>query len=153
MIRIDICYIACRMGTQTLAPNIPGFQVLKRCIQYMDSHPHKHIFNPSGSNYELNTIRLTSSGNQVEGYTIHNFLEFYQYADHDIIISIRRLVSGIVHTLTEVTFCWKVYIPLYVASESTDGEIIFMYNYINNTKSIQSYMKSLALNTCAPIVY
>ena len=29
------CYTDCRMATQTVAPNINGFQGLKRCIQYI----------------------------------------------------------------------------------------------------------------------
>ena len=44
MIRIDICYIACRMGTQTVAPTLPGFQGIKCCIQYLASNPQKPIF-------------------------------------------------------------------------------------------------------------
>ena len=44
MIRIDIFYIAFHRGTQTVAPTLPGFQVLDICIQYLDSQPHKHIF-------------------------------------------------------------------------------------------------------------
>ena len=49
MIIIDIFYTACHLGNQTVAPTFPGFQGLKRCIQYMDSHPHKPIFYPSNS--------------------------------------------------------------------------------------------------------
>ena len=44
MSRIDIYYTACRLETQTVAPTIPYFQGIKRCIQYMDIHPHKPIF-------------------------------------------------------------------------------------------------------------
>ena len=51
MIRIDICYTDCRLATQTVAPNLPFFQGIKRCIQYLDSHPHKPIFYPSNFYY------------------------------------------------------------------------------------------------------
>ena len=47
MSRIDLCYAACRLATQTVAPTLPGFQGIKRCVQYLDSHPHKPIFYPS----------------------------------------------------------------------------------------------------------
>ena len=59
MSRIDICYTSFRMATQNVAPMIPGFQSIKRCIQYMASHPHKTIFYPSNSYNGLNFIRLT----------------------------------------------------------------------------------------------
>ena len=51
------------------------------------------------------------------------FLECYQDEDHDKILNIRRPVSGIIHTMLDVAVCWKVYIQIYIASESTDGEI------------------------------
>ena len=38
---IDICYTSFYLDTQTVSPNLPGFQVLKRCIKYMASQPHK----------------------------------------------------------------------------------------------------------------
>ena len=41
MSRIEICYATCRLANQTVAPNLPGFQGIKRCAQYLDSHPHK----------------------------------------------------------------------------------------------------------------
>ena len=44
MSRIYIYYTACCLETQTVAPTIPDFQGIKRCIQYMDIHPHKTIF-------------------------------------------------------------------------------------------------------------
>ena len=44
MSRIDICYATCRLETQTVAPTLHGFQVIKRCVQYLASHPHKPIF-------------------------------------------------------------------------------------------------------------
>ena len=44
MSRIDICYTACGLGTQTVSPTLPSFQGIKRCIKYMASHPNKPIF-------------------------------------------------------------------------------------------------------------
>ena len=43
MSRIGICYSTCNLATQNVAPTLPGFQVIKLCVQYMDSHPHKPI--------------------------------------------------------------------------------------------------------------
>ena len=63
---IYICYTAWHLSTQTVAPTLPGFQCIKRCIKYLASHPHKPIFYPSGSYDGSNVIRLTCSGNQVE---------------------------------------------------------------------------------------
>ena len=42
--RIAICYTTCNISTQTVAPTLPGFQGIKCCVQYLDSHPHKPIF-------------------------------------------------------------------------------------------------------------
>ena len=88
--RIDICYATCSLDTQTVAPNLPGFQGIKRCVQYMDSHPHKPIIYPSNSYDESNAISLTWSGNQVEDYTTKNCLECHQDADHVRILNRRR---------------------------------------------------------------
>ena len=46
---IDVCYATCCLGTQTVAPTLPGFQGIKRCVQFLASHPHKPIFYPSNS--------------------------------------------------------------------------------------------------------
>ena len=108
MSRLDICYTACSLETQTVAPTINFFQGIKLFIQYMDSHPHKSIFYYSNYYDGLNVIRLTWIGNQVEDYTTHIFLECQQYADHAIIINRRRSVSGIIHTLLGVSVLWKV---------------------------------------------
>ena len=51
MSRIGICYSICRLATQTLAPNLPDFQVIKRFVQYLTSHSHKPIFYPSNYYY------------------------------------------------------------------------------------------------------
>ena len=101
MIRIDLCYLTCRLATQTVAPNLPFFQGIKRCVQYLASHPHKPIFYPSDSYDGLNVIRITWSGNQVEDHIDHNVLEYHQYSDHVRIINIRRSVLGIIHN-----FAW-----------------------------------------------
>ena len=82
MIRIDICYTAWRLSNKTVAPNLSGFQGLKHCIQYLASHPHKTIFYHYNSYDDLNVIRLTQSGNQVEEYTTQNCLKWHQYEDH-----------------------------------------------------------------------
>ena len=66
IIRIGIFYTACCLGTQNVAPTLPGFQGLKCYIQYLDSHPLKPIFYPSNYYDVSNVIRLTWSGNQVE---------------------------------------------------------------------------------------
>ena len=49
MSRIYLCYATCHIATQTVAPTLPGFQVIKRCVQYRASHPHKPIFYPYNS--------------------------------------------------------------------------------------------------------
>ena len=121
MRRIDICYTACNPGTQTVAPTIPGFQGIRHCIQYMTSHPNTAMFHPSNSHDGSNVIRLTWSGNQVEEYTTQNFLEYHQDANHPIILNRRRSVSGIINNLLGVAVCCKVYIQIFVASDSTDG--------------------------------
>ena len=75
MSRIGIFYTAFRLGTQTVSPTLPVFQGIKRCIQYIASHPHKPIFYTSNSYDGSNATRLTWSGTQVEDYTTQNFLE------------------------------------------------------------------------------
>ena len=45
--RIDICYATCILATQTVSPTLPGFQDIKRCVQYLASQSHKLIFSPS----------------------------------------------------------------------------------------------------------
>ena len=102
MSRIDICYATCRLAIHTVAPTLPGFQGIKRCVQYLAYHLHKLIFYPSNSYGGLNVIRLTCSGNQVEEHTTHNCLECHQDTDHAIILNRRRSVSGIIHTLLSV---------------------------------------------------
>ena len=47
MSRIYTCYVSCRLATQTMEPTLTGFQGIKRCVQYMASHPHKIILDPS----------------------------------------------------------------------------------------------------------
>ena len=106
-----------------MAPNLTGFQGIKRYVQYLASYPHKPIFYPSNYHDGSNIIRTTWSGNQVEDCTTHNCLELYQDVDHARIFNIRRSVSGIVHPLLGVSVCWKVQIQLSVSSDSTDGEI------------------------------
>ena len=45
----EICYAICHIETQTVAPTLPGFQGINRCVQYWDSHPHKPICYTSDS--------------------------------------------------------------------------------------------------------
>ena len=49
MSRIILCYETCCLATQTVASTLPGFQGIKRCVEYLASHPHKTIFYPSNS--------------------------------------------------------------------------------------------------------
>ena len=72
MSRIDLCYATCRLANQNVAPTLSGFQGIKRCVQYLVSHPHKPIFYPSHSYDGSNVIRLTWIGNQVEYHTTQN---------------------------------------------------------------------------------
>ena len=71
---IDLCYSTCRLAIQTVATTLPAFQGIKRCVQYMASHPHKTIFYPSNSYDGSNFISITWSVNQVEYHTTHNCL-------------------------------------------------------------------------------
>ena len=121
MSRIEFFYATCHLATQTVAPTLPGFRGINCCVQYMASHRHKPIFYPSNYYDVSNVISLTRSGDQVEDYTTHNFLECHQYADHAININIRRSVSGILHTLLGVSVYLKVQIQPYISSEYTDG--------------------------------
>ena len=102
MSRIDICCATCHIYTQTVSPTLPGFQGIKRCVQYLYSHLHKPIFYPYNYYDGSNFIRIIWSGNQVEDYTTQNCLECHQYADHAIIVKIRQSVSCIIHTLLGV---------------------------------------------------
>ena len=121
MSRIDIYYSTCRLATQTVEPTLPGFQVIKLCVQYIASPPHKPISYPSNTYNGSNVIRLTLIGNQVEYHTTHNCLGCHQDADHAIIFNRRWSVSYIIHTLLGVDFCWKLQIQPAIESDSTDG--------------------------------
>ena len=121
MSRIDLCYATCHIATQTVTPTLPGFQGIKRCVQYMDRYPHKPIFYLYNSYDGSNVIRLTWSGNQVEDHTTQNCLEYTQDADHAIILNRRRSVSGIIHTLLGVAVFWKVKIQPDISFDSTYG--------------------------------
>ena len=74
MIIIYLFYATCRLATQTVAPTLPGFQGIKRCVQYMASHSHKPIFYPSRYYDGSNVIGFTWSGNQVEDHRTQNCL-------------------------------------------------------------------------------
>ena len=107
------------MINQTVTPTIPGFQGIKLCIQYLSSHPHKPIFCTSNSYDGSNVIRLTWSGNKVEYYTTHNYLECHQDTDHYRIINRRRSVSAIIYTLVGVDVFWKVHIQPDISFDAT----------------------------------
>ena len=64
--RINIYYTDYRLETQTVTHTLPGFQGLKRYIQYISSHPHKTIFYPYNYYKGANFIIFTWIGNQVE---------------------------------------------------------------------------------------
>ena len=64
MSRIDLFYATYHLATQNVAPTLPVFQGIKRCVQYLASHPHKPIFYPSNYHDGSNVIRLAWSGNQ-----------------------------------------------------------------------------------------
>ena len=134
MSRTDLYYATCCLATQTVAPTLPGFQGIKRCVQYLASHPHKPILYPSNSYDGSNFIRITWSGDQVEDHTTHNCLEYHQDADHATIINRRRSVPGIIHNLIGFSICWKVQIQPAIESDFTDGEIICIYKAVNKTK-------------------
>ena len=52
-----------------MAPTLPGFQGLKRCIQYLDSNPHKSIFYVYYFYDGSYAIRTAQSGYQIKDYT------------------------------------------------------------------------------------
>ena len=87
--RIDICYKYCRLWNQNVAPTLPVFQDIKKCIQYLARHTHKLIFNPYNYYDGLNVTQLTWNENQVEDYMNQNSFEYHQNADHVKIINRR----------------------------------------------------------------
>ena len=99
---IDFFYATCRLATQTVAPNIPGFQGINQCVKYRARRSHKPTFYLSNYYDESNSIRIIFSGNQVKDYITQNCLEYHQNADSASIINIRWSVSGIIHTLIGV---------------------------------------------------
>ena len=137
MRRIVICYTAWLLITQTAAPTIPGLQGLKRCIQYLSIHPHRPIFNPSSSYYVSNFIRLTWIWNQVEDYTTNNFLEFHQDSDNDIILNMRRSVSGIINTILGVKVFWK----------KNPNQLYYLTPLIEKVYACKSIMKNIQVLT------
>ena len=45
------CFKACFIAIHTVAPTLNSFQFIKHCVQYLDIHPHKHIFYTYNSHY------------------------------------------------------------------------------------------------------
>ena len=123
---VELFYQTCCLATQTVASTLPGFQGIKRCVQYLSSHPHKPIFYPSNSNDGSNFIKFNWSRNQVEDHTTQNVLECHQDADHYITLNRRRSVSSIIHTLLGIAVFCKLQIQPSISSDSSDGEIICM---------------------------
>ena len=142
MSRIDLFYATYHLATQTVAPNIPGFQGIKLRVQYLDIQPHKPIFYPSNSYDGSNVIMITWSGNQVEDHTTQNGLECHQDANHARITNRRRSVLGIIHTILGVDVCSKLQIQPAIASEFTEGEIRCMYKDVKKNKVIRGYMET-----------
>ena len=44
MSRIDLFNATCCLATQTVAPALPGFQGIKRCVQYLASRPYIELY-------------------------------------------------------------------------------------------------------------
>ena len=145
-------YSTFRLAKQTLEPTLNDLQYIKRCIQYMDIHPHKNICYPSNSYDGSNVIILTWSGNQVKYCQTQNCLEYHEDADHPRIINIIRSVSGIIPTLLGVAIFWKVHIQPDIASDSTAGEIRCIHKDVKKKKAIRIYTEALALHNGVPIV-
>lgn len=103
-----------------MSHTLTGFQVIKKCIKYLDIHPHKPISYPSGSKI----TRLIWGGNKAEEYTTQTFLEFHLYADHTLILNIKRPLLEIIHTIIGIKVCCKLQIQPAASSDSTAGEII-----------------------------
>ena len=66
MSRTVICYKTLHLSNQTVAPNLPVFQGIKRCVQYFDIQQRKPIFYRFNYYDGSNVIRLTWSGNKLE---------------------------------------------------------------------------------------
>ena len=103
-----------------MVPALPGFQFIKRCIQYLDCRPHNHIFCLFNSYDGSNVIRLAWSGNQAEYYTVHTFIETFKDADHARIITRIWSVLGINKNILGFALFWKIHIQPAVSSDSTD---------------------------------
>ena len=74
MSTLEIGYITCILITQTMASNLPGFQGIKLCAQYLSSQPHGIIFYPSNYYGGSNVIIFTWTENIIEDYTNQNCL-------------------------------------------------------------------------------
>ena len=73
--------------------------------------------------------------------------------DHTRVINRIRSVSDIIHTLLCVVVWQKVQIHPDVASNSNNGESIYIYKSVKKPKSIRRYTESLSLYTSVPIVH
>ena len=135
-----------------MAHNLPVFQGLKRCIQYLDSHPHKPILYICNYYDGSNVLIIIWSGNQVEDCTTRNCLECFQDLYHARILNIRRSFSVFIHAQIRVAVCWRLHIQPYMASNSNGVEIRCMYRSVKKNKGFCRYMEALALHTGATTV-
>ena len=103
-----------------------------------------------------NTRSLVSSQKRcalVEDCKFQNCLQYHTGGYHARSINRRRYISDIVHTLLGIAVFWKVWIQPTVASWSTDVEIRYVYNNVNEAKVIMCYMEALALHTGKTTIY
>ena len=89
----------------------------------------------------------------MEYYTTQNFLACHQYADHVQIISRWWYVYGIINTLLDIYFFWRIKIQPDVDSDSTEVEIKWLYKNSKNNKSIWQYTESLGIPIAAKTVH
>ena len=71
MSRIEIFYIACWLGKKNVAPTLPVFQCIKRCVQFFATHAHNPIFYPSNYYGVSNLMRINWGSDQVEEYILY----------------------------------------------------------------------------------
>ena len=74
MSRVEIFYATCCLETQTVSPTLPGFQGIKRRVQYLASHPYKTICYPFNYYNGSNVIIITCSVDQFEYHTTQKHL-------------------------------------------------------------------------------
>ena len=85
-----------------MASNSLHFQGIKRCIQYLDSYPHKLSFI-----LLILIMDQISSGLHGVGIKLHkqNSIECHQDANYARVLNIRRSVLGSINILLGVLVC------------------------------------------------